>query len=104
MTLKSFAPASHIATQKIAATTTSGVAGSAVALDPYSADVRVVNGGPNNSRVRFSGPGAAQACTATDVLVLAGTVEIFTKGSCTFATSQTDTGTAAMEFTNGEGF
>lgn len=101
MTLKSFA-ASSLPTQKLAATTTSGT--TSAPLDATSSAVRVVNTGPNNVRIRFSGPsGAAQACTATDMLVLANTAEIFTAGSATFVTALTDTGTAAVEFTNGEG-
>lgn len=100
MTLKSFA-SSGLATQKLAATTTSGAV--SVPIDRASSVARVVNLGPNNVRIRFSGPGSAEPCTATDMTVLANTTELFTVGSTTFATALTDTGTAAVEITNGEG-
>lgn len=87
-------------TQKIAATTASASA----PLDQTSNAVRVYNAGPNGARIHFSGAsGAAVAATASDLLVPPNTVEIFTKGTATFVTAITDTGTAAIEFTDGEG-
>lgn len=100
MTLKAFSP-SAVATQKLASTTTSGTV--SAQLEMTSAAVRVINLGPNNSRIKFSSGAAALACTANDMTVMANTTEIFTVGSATFVTAQTDTGTAALEFTNGEG-
>lgn len=87
-------------TIKIAATTTTA-SGS---LDGQSNAVRVYNAGPNACRIRFSGPaGSAQAATATDMNIPPNTVEILTKGSATFVSAICDTGTAAIEFTDGEG-
>lgn len=90
------------ATQKLAVTTSSGA--TSVPLDPTSNAVRLYNAGPNGARFHFSGPsGAAVAATATDLMIPPNTVEIFTKGSATFLTAITDTGTAALESTDGEG-
>lgn len=101
MTLKAFAPAG-LATLKLAATTTSG--STSVTLDPSSNAVRLYNAGPNAVRVHFSGEsGAAVAATATDMNIPPNTVEILTKGRAKYLTAITDTGTAALEATDGEG-
>lgn len=95
-----FHPA-QVATTKIAAT----VASASTTLDPFSNAVRVVNSGPNSARLRFSGPaGAAQPATATDMLILPNATEVFTKGSATFVAAICDAGTAALDFTAGEGW
>jgi len=99
MRIKAFHTAGK-ATTKIAATTTSASA----ALDQFSNAVRVYNAGPNACRIKFSGPaGAAVVATATDMNVLPNSVEVFTKGDATFVAAICDTGTAAIEFTDGEG-
>lgn len=99
MRLKAFASAGK-ATVKIAATVVSGSA----SLDEFSNAVRVYNAGPNAARIRFSGPsGAALPATATDMNIPPATVEIFTKGDAKFVAAICDTGTAAIEFTDGEG-
>ncbi len=99
MRIKAFFPAEK-ATQKIAATTVSASA----TLDQYSNAVRVYNPGPNIARIRFSGPGgSAVAATTNDMPIGVGVTEIFTKGDATFVTAICDTGTAAIEFTAGEG-
>ena len=99
MTLKSFETSGKAAV-KIAAT----VASASGALDGTSNAVRVVNSGPNSCRIKFSGPsGAALPATANDMLLLPNTSEIFSKGSATFVAAICDVGTAAVEFTDGEG-
>jgi len=101
MRIYAFHPA-QLPTQKLAAGT--GTGGTSAPLDPNSNAVRVYNAGPNAARIRFSGSsGAAQAATAADMAIPPNTVEIFAKGRATFVTSLTDTGTAALEFTDGEG-
>lgn len=87
-------------TVKIAATTTSASA----SLDQNSSCVRVFNAGPNICRVKFSGPsGAAIAATANDMPIGVNSTEVFNCGNATFVAAICDTGTAAVEFTNGEG-
>lgn len=98
MSFQPFHPAG--ATVKIAATTVSASA----ALDQTSSCVRVFNAGPNICRIKFSGPsGAALAATTNDMPIAVNATEVFNKGACTFVTAICDTGTAAIEFTNGEG-
>jgi len=99
MRVKAFHTAGK-ATVKIAATT----ATASGALDQFSNAVRVYNAGPNACRIKFSGPaGAALAATATDMNIPPNTVELLTKGDATFVAAICDTGTAAIEFTDGEG-
>jgi hypothetical protein len=101
MRIYAFHPA-QLPTQKLAAGTATGAV--SVPLDANSNAVRVYNAGPNAARIHFSGSsGAAVAATASDMPIPANTVEIFAKGRATFVTSITDTGTAALEFTDGEG-
>lgn len=99
MRIKAFHPNTG-PTTKIAATTASA----STTLDPFSNAVRIYNAGPNAARVKFSGPaGSALAATATDFNIPPNTVEIMTCGDATFVAAICDTGTAAIEFTSGEG-
>lgn len=95
MTLKAFAPAGP--TVQIAATTASA----SVALDPYSAVVRVFNAGPNIAFIRFS-IGASTA-VLTDMPVNVGATERFTDATSNMVSAICETGTAKLYFTNGEG-
>ena len=96
MTLKTFAPKGD-ATVPIAGTTASASA----TLDQHSNVVRVVNAGPDIAFIRF-GKGATTA-VVTDMPILSGATETFTKGDNTTAAAITASGTAALYFTNGEG-
>lgn len=96
MTLKTFFPKGD-ATVSIAATTATASA----TLDVYSNAVRVVNAGTGTAFLRF-GKGATTA-TVTDMPILSGATETFTKGDSTTVAAITATGTATLYFTNGEG-
>lgn len=96
MTLKTFFPKGD-ATVSVAATTTSASA----TLDAHSNVVRVVNAGADTVFIRF-GKGATTA-TATDMPVLAGATETFTKGDSTTVAVLAAASTATVYFTNGEG-
>ncbi len=65
--------------------------------------MRIVNAGPNNARLRW-GVGA-QTALITDMLMLAGTVEVFTKaGTVDTVAAICPTGTATISITCGQGF
>lgn len=98
MRFQPFHPAGD--TVKIAATAASASA----ALDKNSSCVRVFNAGPNICRIKFSGPsGSALPATTNDMPIAVNATEVFNKGAYTFVAAICDTGTAAIEFTNGEG-
>lgn len=101
MTLKAFF-ASTDATVKIAAT---NVSSAPVAINRFGNAVRVVNLGPANARIQFGmASGPTTIATANSMLVLAGTVEVFTIGTSDNVAAITDAGAAALEFNAGEGF
>ena len=99
MTLKAFAPGADADTAKLSATTTSA----AVAINVFGNATRVVNLGPNDARIKFGKASPGTTATSTSMLVLAGTVEVFTKGASDQVAAICDTGTASLEFYVGEG-
>lgn len=96
MTVKTFAPNGENTAQLVA-----GVASARVALDPYASVVRVLNAGPNLAYIRFGD--STVTATNARMPIPSGSTELFTKATASHVAAITDTGTATLYFTNGEG-
>lgn len=98
MTIKTFAPNPAINTAQLSASATS----SRVALDQFSAAVRVLNAGPDLAYIHFGG--AAVAADNAKMPIPVGSIELFTKANATHVAAICDaTKTATLYFTSGEG-
>jgi hypothetical protein len=96
MTLKTFMP-NGSATATISATTVTARA----AVDQHSNSARVVNAGTATAFLKF-GDSTVEA-TTTDMPILSGATETFTKGAATHIAAITASGTATVYLTSGEG-
>lgn len=75
---------------------------SSVSIPANSTTIRVVNAGTASIAFRF-GAGAQTAVFATDTVMLAGTVEIFSCGFADTFAAITASSTATVYVTSGEG-
>lgn len=97
MAIKTFAP-NGANTAQLSASATS----SSVALDQFSAAVRVLNAGPDLAYLQFGDSTVTSSNSRMPIPV--GTTELFTKGAQTHVAAICDaTKTATLYFTSGEG-
>ena len=87
-------------TVSISATTASSSVAVAAGQSRASA-IRVYNAGPSGVRVRWGA--GAQTAVAGDLLIPAGAVEVFSGAGADTVAAKTDSGSATVEFTFGEG-
>lgn len=97
MTIKTFAPNGQNTATIVASSVTARVA-----LDPYSAAVRVQNKGPGEVFLQFGDINVA--ATVSHMPVASGSTETFSKANAAYvAAICAGADTATVRFTNGEG-